>query len=158
MRFPGQASWDGWTGPSIRMHAPSVPGSGKFVRSKECIKSALIPGGGLGGTRCGESGGPDLLGETGTVFSVKSSGKNVNCSGVGYSPEWMTRKCWSGSAASCQTMRGCQARVPGEPASAVTCLTCGSRAWGRAKAGMISAYASGKQVQSWISGVLSYCR
>jgi hypothetical protein len=38
-----------------------------------------------GGTCFGDSGGPDLLGETDTVLAVNSYVTNYNCSGVGYS-------------------------------------------------------------------------
>ena len=59
--------------------------SSKFVHSAEFMKLALNPGGGTGGTCFGDSGGPDLLGGTGTVLAVNSYVTNVNCSGVGYS-------------------------------------------------------------------------
>ena len=74
-----------WTGPRVRMYAPSQLVSGKFVHSAEYMKLALNPGGGSGGTCFGDSGGPDLLGGTSTVLAVNSYVTNVNCSGVGYS-------------------------------------------------------------------------
>ncbi len=74
-----------WTGPRIRMYAPSQLVSGKFVNSDEFMRLALNPGGGTGGTCFGDSGGPDLLGGTNTVLAVNSYVTNVNCSGVGYS-------------------------------------------------------------------------
>jgi hypothetical protein len=74
-----------WTGPRIRMYAPSQLVSGKFVHSAEFMRLALNPGGGTGGTCFGDSGGPDLLGGTSTVLAVNSYVTNVNCSGVGYS-------------------------------------------------------------------------
>jgi hypothetical protein len=74
-----------WTGPRIRMYAPSELVSGKFVNSAEYLKLALNPGGGSGGTCFGDSGGPDLLGGTNVVLGVNSYVTNVNCSGVGYS-------------------------------------------------------------------------
>ena len=74
-----------WTGPRIRMYAPSELVSGKFVHSAEYLRLALNPGGGSGGTCFGDSGGPDLLGGTNTVLGVNSYVTNVNCSGVGYS-------------------------------------------------------------------------
>jgi len=74
-----------WTGPRVRMYAPSAMVSGKFVHSAEYMKLALNPGGGSGGTCFGDSGGPDLLGGTDTVLAVNSYVTNVNCSGVGYS-------------------------------------------------------------------------
>jgi hypothetical protein len=74
-----------WTGPRVRLYAPSQLVSGKFVHSAEFMKLALNPGGGTGGTCFGDSGGPDLLGGTDTVLAVNSYVTNVNCSGVGYS-------------------------------------------------------------------------
>jgi hypothetical protein len=74
-----------WTGPRIRMYAPSELVSGKFVHSAEFLRLALNPGGGSGGTCFGDSGGPDLLGGTDTVLGVNSYVTNYNCGGVGYS-------------------------------------------------------------------------
>jgi hypothetical protein len=74
-----------WTGPRVRLYAPSELVSGNFVHSGEFVKLALNPGGGSGGTCFGDSGGPDLLGGTNTVLAVNSYVTNVNCSGVGYS-------------------------------------------------------------------------
>jgi len=74
-----------WTGPRIRMYAPSELVSGKFVHSAEFLRLAMNPGGGSGGTCFGDSGGPDLLGGTSTVLGVNSYVTNVNCAGVGYS-------------------------------------------------------------------------
>jgi len=74
-----------WTGPRMRMYAPSALVSGNFVHSDEFMRLALNPGGGSGGTCFGDSGGPDLLGGTDTVLAVNSYVTNSNCSGVGYS-------------------------------------------------------------------------
>ncbi len=74
-----------WTGPRVRMYAPSEMVSGNFVHSAEYMKLALNPGGGSGGTCFGDSGGPDLLGGSNVVLAVNSYVTNVNCSGVGYS-------------------------------------------------------------------------
>ncbi len=74
-----------WTGPRVRLYAPSELVSGNFVHSAEYMRLALNPGGGSGGTCFGDSGGPDLLGGTTTVLAVNSYVTNVNCSGVGYS-------------------------------------------------------------------------
>jgi len=74
-----------WTGPRIRMYAPSEMVSGNFVHAAEYMRLALNPGGGSGGTCFGDSGGPDFLGGTNTVLAVNSYVTNVNCSGVGYS-------------------------------------------------------------------------
>ncbi len=80
---PGPA--DRWTGPRVRMYAPSELVSGNFVHSADYLRLALNPGGGSGGTCFGDSGGPDLLGGTSTVLGVNSYVTNSNCSGVGYS-------------------------------------------------------------------------
>lgn len=82
---PGTSPRDRWTGPRVRMYAPSELVSGKFVHSAEYLRLALNPGGGSGGTCFGDSGGPDLLGGTNTVLGVNSYVTNSNCSGVGYS-------------------------------------------------------------------------
>ncbi len=74
-----------WTGPRIRMYAPSEIVSGNFVFSPEYLRLALNPGGGSGGTCFGDSGGPDLQGGTNVVLGVNSFVTNINCSGVGYS-------------------------------------------------------------------------
>ena len=74
-----------WTGPRIRLYAPSELVSGNFVHAAEYLRLALNPGGGSGGTCFGDSGGPDLLGGTDTVLGVNSYVTNINCSGVGYS-------------------------------------------------------------------------
>jgi hypothetical protein len=74
-----------WTGPRIRMYAPTNLVSGKFLFSPEFMRLAMNPGGGTGGSCFGDSGGPDLLGGTNTVLAVNSFVTNINCSGVGYS-------------------------------------------------------------------------
>ena len=83
--LPQPPPYSRWTGPRIRMYAPSEMVSGNFVHSAEYMRLALNPGGGSGGTCFGDSGGPDLLGGTNTVLAVNSYVTNVNCSGVGYS-------------------------------------------------------------------------
>jgi hypothetical protein len=85
MTSPGQSPRARWTGPRIRMYAPSELVSGEFKHSDEFMKLALNPGGGSGGTCFGDSGGPDLLGGTNVVLAVNSYVTNNNCSGVGYS-------------------------------------------------------------------------
>jgi hypothetical protein len=85
MSYPGENPYDRWTGPRMRMYAPSELVSGEFVHSAEYMKLALNPGAGSGGTCFGDSGGPDLLGGTNTVLAVNSYVTNSNCSGVGYS-------------------------------------------------------------------------
>lgn len=74
-----------WTGPRVRLYAPSQKVSGDFVFSAEFIRLSMNPGGGTGGTCFGDSGGPDLMGGSSTILSVNSFVTNVNCSGVGYS-------------------------------------------------------------------------
>ena len=74
-----------WMGPKVRLYAPSKMVSGKFVHSAEYMRLSLNPGGGTGGTCFGDSGGPDLLGDTNTVLAVNSYVTNYNCAGVGYS-------------------------------------------------------------------------
>jgi Trypsin len=74
-----------WTGPRVRLYAPTELVSGKFVHSDEFLRLAMNASGGSGGTCFGDSGGPDLLGGTNTVLAVNSYVTNVNCSGVGYS-------------------------------------------------------------------------
>jgi Trypsin len=74
-----------WTGPRVRLQAPSELVSGNFTHADEFLKLALNPGGGSGGTCFGDSGGPDLLGTSNTVLGVNSYVTNSNCSGVGYS-------------------------------------------------------------------------
>jgi hypothetical protein len=74
-----------WTGPRVRLFAPSELVSGNFVHSDEFMKLALNPGGGSGGTCFGDSGGPDLVAGTDTVLAVNSYVTNSNCTGVGYS-------------------------------------------------------------------------
>jgi len=74
-----------WTGPRVRLYAPSEFVSGKFVHSAEYMRLSMNPGGGTGGTCFGDSGGPDLLAGTNTVLAVNSYVTNANCTGVGYS-------------------------------------------------------------------------
>lgn len=69
----------------VRLFAPSQMVSGKFVHSDEYMRITLNPGGGTGGTCFGDSGGPDLLGDTDTILGVNSYVTNNNCAGVGYS-------------------------------------------------------------------------
>jgi hypothetical protein len=82
---PPPPPYQRWTGPRVRLYAPSEKVSGNFVFSPEYIRLSMNPGGGKGGTCFGDSGGPDLMGGTDTVLSVNSFVTNVNCTGVGYS-------------------------------------------------------------------------
>lgn len=74
-----------WTGPRVRLFAPTQLVSGNFTHSAEFIRLTANPGQGKGGTCFGDSGGPDLLGGTDTVLAVNSYVTNGNCSGVTYS-------------------------------------------------------------------------
>jgi hypothetical protein len=74
-----------WTGLKVRLYAPSEFISGKFVHSAEYMRISLNASQGTGGTCFGDSGGPNLLGETDTVLAVNSYVTNYNCAGVGYS-------------------------------------------------------------------------
>lgn len=74
-----------WRGLLARLYAPSETVSGEFSHSDEFLKISLNPGGGTGGVCFGDSGGPDLLGDTDTVLAVNSYSTNNNCAGVGYS-------------------------------------------------------------------------
>jgi hypothetical protein len=85
MSFPGENPYDRWTGLTQRFYAPSELISGKFKHSDEFMKLSLNASQGDGGTCFGDSGGPDLLGGTGTVLAVNSYVTNANCKGVGYS-------------------------------------------------------------------------
>ncbi len=82
---PQPPPYNRWTGPRVRLYAPSQLVSGKFVHASEFMRLSLNPGGGKGGTCFGDSGGPDLLGGTDTVLAVNSYVTNYNCAGVGYS-------------------------------------------------------------------------
>ena len=74
-----------WVGLRNRLYAPSQLVSGKFVHSAEFMRLSLNASQDKGGTCFGDSGGPDLLGETNTVLAVNSYVTNYNCAGVGYS-------------------------------------------------------------------------
>ncbi len=75
-----------WGGPKVRLFAETqLVAPGSFVHSDEFIRLTANPGGGKGGTCFGDSGGPDLLGETDTVLAVNSYVTNGNCAGVTYS-------------------------------------------------------------------------
>ena len=74
-----------WTGPRVRLYAPTELVSGNFTHADEFIRLTADPGRGTGGTCFGDSGGPDLLAGTATVLAVNSYVTNGNCTGVTYS-------------------------------------------------------------------------
>jgi len=74
-----------FTGPRVRLFAPSQLVSGNFTHADEFIRLTANPGQGKGGTCFGDSGGPDLIGGTATVLAVNSYVTNRNCKGVTYS-------------------------------------------------------------------------
>jgi hypothetical protein len=84
-QLPKPPPFNRWTGPRVRLFAPTELVSGNFQSSDEHLRLALNASGGSGGTCFGDSGGPDLLGGTSTVLGVNSYVTNINCSGVGYS-------------------------------------------------------------------------
>ena len=73
-----------WTGPRIRMFAPTNLVSQNFVHSDEFLRLSANASQGKGGTCFGDSGGPDLVGGTSTVLAVNSYVTNSNCAGVTY--------------------------------------------------------------------------
>lgn len=74
-----------WTGPRVRLFAPTQLVSNTFLHSSEFIRLTANPGKGKGGTCFGDSGGPDLIAGTRTVIAVNSYVTNGNCAGVTYS-------------------------------------------------------------------------
>ncbi len=75
-----------WTGQRIRLYAPTqLVAPGSFKHSDLFIRLTANPGGGKGGTCFGDSGGPNMLGDTDTVLAVNSYVTNSNCTGVTYS-------------------------------------------------------------------------
>jgi hypothetical protein len=79
---PPYYRWDGYFN---RFYAPTESVSGRFINSPDYLRLAMNPGGGSGGMCFGDSGGPDLLGDTNIVLAVNSYVTNSNCSGVSYS-------------------------------------------------------------------------
>ena len=74
-----------WEGQGVRLYAPSKLVPSKDVISEEFVKLTDNPGQGKGGICFGDSGGPDLQGDTDTILSINSFGNNYNCTGITYS-------------------------------------------------------------------------
>ena len=68
-----------------RFFAPSLLVQSNNRQSDEFIKLTANPAKGKGGVCFGDSGGPDLLGDTNVVLAVNSYVTNGNCAGVTYS-------------------------------------------------------------------------
>ena len=68
-----------------RYFAPSLLVQGNFSWGGEFIRLTANPAKGKGGICFGDSGGPDLLGDTNIVLAVNSYVTNGNCAGVTYS-------------------------------------------------------------------------
>jgi Trypsin len=66
-----------------RFQATSVLVPGNGALSSDFIKLSANPGQGKGGVCFGDSGGPNLVGDT--IVGVTSFGTNFNCAGVTYS-------------------------------------------------------------------------
>ncbi|HEX9856133.1 MAG TPA: trypsin-like serine protease [Acidimicrobiia bacterium] len=77
---PPGAVFDG-----LRRIAPAEVVASNHVHSAEYLKFTLNGSQGKGGTCFGDSGGPNLLGNSDTILSVNSYVTNGNCAGVGYS-------------------------------------------------------------------------
>jgi hypothetical protein len=84
--------WDTGGGPrwpsdgfATRYFAFSQLIASNHKKSDEYIKLSANPAQGKGGDCFGDSGGPNLLGDTDTIISITSYGTNGNCAGFGYS-------------------------------------------------------------------------
>jgi hypothetical protein len=68
-----------------RYYAPALLVASNHPHSDEYIKLTANPAKGKGGVCLGDSGGPNLLGDTDTILAITSYGTNSNCAGVTYS-------------------------------------------------------------------------
>jgi hypothetical protein len=75
-----EPNWD-----MSRYYAPAQLVASKHVHSDEYIKLTANPAQGKGGVCFGDSGGPDLLGDTNVILAVNSYVTSMNCTGVTYS-------------------------------------------------------------------------
>jgi hypothetical protein len=82
MRGHGQPVW---TGLRLRLFANARLVSGHFTHSAEFVRVTANSGQGGGATCFGDSGGPVLDNDSGTVLAVNSYVTNLNCTGVTYS-------------------------------------------------------------------------
>jgi len=73
------------SGVFTRFFAPVKLVASNHTHSDEYIKLTANPAQGKGGICFGDSGGPDLLGDTNIILSVNSYVTNGNCAGVTYS-------------------------------------------------------------------------
>jgi hypothetical protein len=69
----------------MRYYAPAKLVKSKHVHSDEYIKLTANPAQGKGGVCFGDSGGPDLLGDTDIILALNSYVTSYNCTGVTYS-------------------------------------------------------------------------
>jgi hypothetical protein len=73
-----------WTGPKMRYFAPAELITTDDAMSDEFMKLTANPAQEKGGTAFGDSGGPNLLGDTNTILGITSWGTNYQCAGVSY--------------------------------------------------------------------------
>jgi len=74
-----------WVDYGVRYYAPSKLIPSNDVISEEFVKLTQNAAQGKGGVCFGDSGGPDLLGNTNIILSTNSFMNNYNCKGITYS-------------------------------------------------------------------------
>jgi len=84
LRGAGLPPPNNWYGVRTRYFAPAMLIKSKHVINDEFIRLTANPAQGKGGTAFGDSGGPNLLGDTDTILGITSWGTNGNCAGVSY--------------------------------------------------------------------------